>query len=34
MIAMRTEGFIGHEWEAHRRLRYGSMRGVVNATSY
>lgn len=31
---MWPEGFVGHEWDADRRLRHGSMLGVVNVTSY
>jgi hypothetical protein len=31
MIAMRPEGFVGHEWEADRCSCLGSVLGVVNA---
>jgi hypothetical protein len=34
MSAMRPEGFVGHEWEANRHPRCGSVLGVVNAASY
>jgi hypothetical protein len=34
MSNIRPEGFIGQEWEVDQRLRYGSVSGVVNATSY
>lgn len=34
MSDIRSEGFIGQEWEVDRRLRYGSVSGVVNATGY
>jgi hypothetical protein len=33
MSAMWPEGSIGHEWEADRRPRYGSVPIVVNAAS-
>jgi hypothetical protein len=34
MSAMRSEGSVGHEWEAGRRPRHGSVPGAVNATSH
>jgi hypothetical protein len=34
MIAMQLDESVGHEWEADRRPHYGSVPGVVNATSY
>jgi hypothetical protein len=34
MSAMHIEGAIGHEWEADRRPRCGSVPGVVNPTSH
>jgi hypothetical protein len=34
MSAMRLDGSVGHEWEADRRPRYGSVPGVVNAAWY
>jgi hypothetical protein len=34
MSALRPEGFVGYEWEADRRLRCGSVSGIVNETSH
>jgi hypothetical protein len=34
MSAMRLDGSVGHEWEADRRPRCGSVPGVVNAAWY
>jgi hypothetical protein len=34
MSAMRPEGSVGHEWEADRRTRCGSVLGMVNAGSH
>jgi hypothetical protein len=34
MSAMRFEVFIGHEWKANRRLRCGSVPGIVYAIDY
>jgi hypothetical protein len=34
MSAMWPDGFVGHEWEADRHPRCGSVPRAVNATSY
>jgi hypothetical protein len=34
MSVMRSEGSVGHEWEADRRPRCGSVPVVVNTTSH
>jgi hypothetical protein len=34
MSALRAQGFIGHEWEADRRLHYGSALRAVIAIDY
>jgi hypothetical protein len=34
MSAKRPEGFVGHEWEANRHPRYGSVPSMVNAASH
>jgi hypothetical protein len=34
MSAVRTEGFVGHEWKADRHPRCGSVPGVVNAAGH
>jgi hypothetical protein len=34
MSDMRPGGFIGHEWEADRHSRDGSVPGVVNEAGY
>jgi hypothetical protein len=34
MSAKRPEGFVGHEWEADRHPRYGSVPSMVNAASH
>jgi hypothetical protein len=33
MSAMRPDGFVGHEWEADRCPRCGSMLGMVNVAN-
>jgi hypothetical protein len=34
MSALWPEGFIGHEWEADRHIRCGSVLGAVNAVGH
>jgi hypothetical protein len=34
MSAMCSKGFVGHEWEADRRLRSGSVPSVVNVAGH
>jgi hypothetical protein len=34
MSVMQPEGSVGHEWEADRRSRCGSVPGVVNVASH
>jgi hypothetical protein len=34
MSALRPKGFVGHEWEANKHLRYGLVPDIVNTTSH
>jgi hypothetical protein len=34
MSALRPEGFVGHEWEADRRLHRGSLPSIVNVSGH
>jgi hypothetical protein len=34
MIALQSEGLVGHEWKAARRLCRGLTPGIINATCH